>query len=57
MFPLAITYEVLKAAGPIHRLLGSMGTNVVARVTGLVLSALAVQVIIVGFQNVFPASK
>ena len=56
MFPLAITYEVLKAAGPIHRLLGSMGTNVVARVTGLVLSALAVQVIIVGFQNVFPAS-
>ena len=34
----------------------STGTNVVARVTGLVLTALAVQVIIVGFQNVFPAS-
>jgi hypothetical protein len=38
------------------RLLGSTGTAVVARVTGLVLTALAVQVMIVGFQNVFPAS-
>jgi len=38
------------------RLSGSTGTTVVARVTGLVLTALAVQVMIVGFQNVFPAS-
>ena len=53
---LAINYAVLKSAGPIHRLLGSTGTNVVARVTGLVLTALAVQVIIVGCQNVSPTS-
>jgi len=57
MFSLAITYEVLKAAGPIHRLLGSTGTNVIARATGQMLAALAVQVIVVGCQNVFPASK
>ena len=56
VFPLAITYEVLKTAGPIHRLLGSTGTNVVARVTRLVLTALAVQVIIAGCQNVSPTS-
>jgi small neutral amino acid transporter SnatA (MarC family) len=37
--------------------LGSTGTNVVARVTGLVLTALDVQVMIVGFQNVLSASK
>ena len=53
---LAIHYAVLKFAGPIHRLLGSTGTAVVARVTGLVLTALAVQVMIVGFEDVFPAS-
>ncbi len=53
---LAINYAVLKSAEPIHRLLSSTGTAVVARVTGLVLAALAVQVMIVGFLNVFPAS-
>ena len=53
---LVINYAVLKSAGTIHRLLGSTGTAVVARVTGLVLIALAVQVMSVGFQNVFPAS-
>jgi multiple antibiotic resistance protein len=52
---LAIDYAVLKSAGPIHRFLGSTGTAVVARVTGLVLTALAVKVMILGFQNVFPA--
>jgi small neutral amino acid transporter SnatA (MarC family) len=57
VFPLATNYPVLKAAGPIHRLFGSIGTNVIARATGLVLTALAVQVIVVGCQNVFPASK
>src|SRR5262249_35192023 len=54
---LAVTYAVLKAAAPIHRLLGSTGTNVVARITGLVLTALAVQAMLVGLQNVFFVSR
>jgi multiple antibiotic resistance protein len=52
----AITYAILRAAESIHRLLGSTGTSVVARVTGLVVTALAVQTMIVGFQNLFSAS-
>jgi multiple antibiotic resistance protein len=52
---LAINYVVLKAAAPIHRLLGSTGAAVVGRITGLVLTALAVQAIIIGVQNSFPA--
>ena len=51
---LALNYVALEAAGPIHRFLGSTGVAVVARVTGLVITAIAVQSIIVGLQNVFP---
>ena len=45
---LAITYGVLLAAGPISRLFGESGVNVVGRVMGMLLIALAVQTVLSG---------
>jgi multiple antibiotic resistance protein len=52
---LAVNFAVLRAASQIYRLIGPTGTAVVGRISGLVLAALAVQVMIIGLQNVFPA--
>ena len=51
---LAVNFAVLRAANPIYRMIGSTGTAVVGRISGLVVAALAVQVMIIGLQNVFP---
>jgi multiple antibiotic resistance protein len=45
---LFVAYLVLRASGRIARLLGQTGTNVVTRVLGLILSALAVQYVVDG---------
>jgi multiple antibiotic resistance protein len=52
---LAVNFAVLRAASPIYRIIGPTGTAVVGKISGLVIAALAVQVMIVGLQNVFPA--
>jgi multiple antibiotic resistance protein len=46
---LAITFGILLAAAPISRLIGESGANVIGRVLGMLLIALAVQTILSGF--------
>lgn len=51
---LILCYAILRAADTIQRLLGSTGINVVARISGMVVTALATQVMINGLRNSFP---
>lgn len=46
---LAITFVVLWLAGPISRLIGAAGTNIVSRVMGMILVALAVHTVLSAF--------
>jgi multiple antibiotic resistance protein len=48
---MAITYALFMAAGPIERLLGPTGINVVTRLLGMLLAALAVQFVMDGLQD------
>ena len=50
---LAFTYGMLLAAERVHRMLGSTGANVLTRVMGLVLAALAVEGILAGIRGAF----
>ena len=53
---LVVNFAVLFAAGPIYRLIGPTGTAVVGKISGLVIAALAVQVMIIQAPNVFRLS-
>jgi multiple antibiotic resistance protein len=46
-------YAAMRGAGLLARALGTVGTNVVTRVMGLVLAALAVEIIIAGIKTQF----
>jgi multiple antibiotic resistance protein len=48
---LAITLVTLLLAAPIHRVLGATGSNVLVRVMGLVLAALAAEQIVAGVEQ------
>lgn len=50
----AASYAMLRAAGRIARLLGVTGLNVMNRVIGLVIGAIAVQFIFDGLRDTFP---
>ncbi len=52
---LVVNFAVLRAASAIYRVIGPMGTAVVGKISGLIIAALAVQVVIIGLQNAFPA--
>ena len=46
LFILALTCAVLLAAGTVQRLLGAAGADVISRISGLILAALAVETIL-----------
>lgn len=50
-----LTYFCLKMAHPISRTLGKTGINIMTRLMGLVLAALAVEVMAKGLAQLFPA--
>jgi multiple antibiotic resistance protein len=51
---LLIDYSVLVAADKVQRMLGETGINVMSRVMGLVLAALAVESVLTGIRQSFP---
>ena len=53
LFILAVTCGVLLASGPVQRLLGRTGADVISRISGLVLAALAVETILQGIRASF----
>jgi small neutral amino acid transporter SnatA (MarC family) len=48
---LALTYAALVLVDPLGRVLGVTGTNVIARISGMLLAALAVQFILDGIRE------
>ena len=50
---LALTCMCLRLAGPIHRLIGESGSNIVSRVMGIILSALSIQLVLTGIESAF----
>lgn len=51
LLALALTYAALILVDPLGRLLGVTGTNVIARISGILLAALAVQFIFDGIRE------
>ena len=51
LLALALTYAALILVEPLGRVLGVTGTNVIARISGILLAALAVQFIFDGIRE------
>jgi multiple antibiotic resistance protein len=51
---MVLSYLTLMLASPIQRLIGETGTNVVGRIMGLILTALAMQTFITALKSVLP---
>ncbi len=51
LIALALTYLMMMLVEPVGRLLGVTGTNVIARISGILLAALAVQFIFNGIRD------
>ena len=54
LLALALTYAMLILVDPLGRVLGVTGTNVIARISGILLAALAVQFILDGSRDSHP---
>ena len=50
---LALAYGMMLAADTVQRIMGTTGANVLSRVMGLVLAALAVEVTLAGIRGAF----
>jgi multiple antibiotic resistance protein len=54
---IAITYAAMRASQALTHILGSTGVNAVGRVMGIIVAAIAVQLMLDGLLQVFPALK
>ncbi|MEM8850051.1 MAG: MarC family protein [Pseudomonadota bacterium] len=52
---IAVVFALFQAAGPLERILGGTGINVVTRLLGMLLAALSVQFVLDGISGVWPA--
>jgi multiple antibiotic resistance protein len=50
-----LLWGVLRLASPIGRLLGTLGLNILNRLFGLILAAIAVEIMANGLRDLFPA--
>ena len=50
----ALVYATLRAAQPIAKWLGESGLTVIARVGGMIIAAIAIDMMITGIRNAFP---
>ena len=49
-----VSYAALRAAAPLSRMLGQTGINIVNRVMGMLIAALAVEIFVDGISRLFP---
>ncbi len=49
-----ICYASLMAAGKISRFLGETGLNILSRIMGMLLAAVAIEILVNGLRNIFP---
>jgi multiple antibiotic resistance protein len=54
MVVMAVSYLVLVSAEPIQRWIGETGTNVIGRIMGLILAALAMQTLVTAVKSILP---
>ncbi len=49
---ISITYLVLRSINPIYRILGNRGSEVISRISAVILAAIAIQYIVEGLRNI-----
>jgi multiple antibiotic resistance protein len=50
-----VVYVIFRLAGPIHRVLGATGIDILTQIMGLLISALALEIMTSGLLAIFPA--
>jgi len=48
-------YLALMAAGRLSKLLGDTGLNIISRIMGMLLAAVAIEILVSGIRTIFPS--
>ena len=49
---ISITYLILRSIGPIYKILGNRGSEVISRIFAVIFTAIAIQYIVEGLKNI-----